>query len=138
MPARPHTTFSITALSAEFAISTRAIRFYEDQGLISPARKGEGEQARRVYGLRERTRIKLILRGKRLGMSLQEIKDLFDLYDADKSERSQLEKFIAILADRQAHLEQQRLDIDASLLEINEVAQNCARLLKKVQHGTAI
>jgi DNA-binding transcriptional MerR regulator len=122
-------TFTISELAEEFDLTPRAIRHYEDEGLIAPHRSGAGASARRSYSTRERVRVMLILRGKRLGMSLQEIKELFDLYDADKTEVSQLEKFIDMLSTRRKILEQQRADIVDALAEINEVATQCTRLL---------
>jgi DNA-binding transcriptional MerR regulator len=122
-------SFTITQLAAEFGMTTRAIRFYEDQGLLAPRRVGSSAAPRRVYGARERVRIRLILRGKRLGMSLAEIKELFDLYDADKTERAQLAKFLQILDARRGILVQQRDDIAATLIEIEDVARECKRLL---------
>jgi DNA-binding transcriptional MerR regulator len=119
-------TFSISDLAQEFALTTRAIRFYEDEGLLAPLRRGQT----RVYGERERTRIKLILRGKRLGLSLSEIRELFDLYAATGSERSQLAKFLPMLADRRAMLLQQREDIDAVLAEIAVLERDCRRRLQ--------
>jgi DNA-binding transcriptional MerR regulator len=118
-------TFSISVLAQEFALTTRAIRFYEDEGLLTPLRRGQT----RVYGERERTRIKLILRGKRLGLSLSEIRELFDLYAATGSERTQLAKFLPMLADRRAMLLQQREDIDAVLAEIAVLERDCRRRL---------
>ncbi len=112
-------------LAQEFALTTRAIRFYEDEGLLSPLRRGQT----RVYGERERTRIKLILRGKRLGLSLSEIRELFDLYAATGSERTQLAKFLPMLAERRAMLLQQREDIDAVLAEIAVLERDCRRRL---------
>jgi DNA-binding transcriptional MerR regulator len=119
-------TWSISDLAQEFALTTRAIRFYEDEGLLAPRRRGTA----RIYGERERTRIKLILRGKRLGLSLSEIGELFDLYEATKSERPQLAKFLQILTDRRAKLNQQREDIDAVLGEIAILERDCRRRLK--------
>ncbi len=121
-------TFTISDLAGEFALTTRAIRFYEDHGLLAPARKG----TRRVYGQRERVRLKLVLRGKRLGMSLTEIAEILDLYDADKSERSQLLKFLEVLERRRALLEQQREDIDVVIQEIDGIMKDCKRRLKSV------
>lgn len=119
-------TFSISDLAQEFALTTRAIRFYEDEGLLSPVRRGQT----RVYGERERTRIKLILRGKRLGLALSEIRELFDIYAATGNERPQLAKFLQMLADRRAMLLQQREDIDAVLIEIGALERDCRRRLK--------
>ncbi len=120
--------YSISALAQEFALTTRAIRFYEDEGLIAPVRRGRV----RMYGERERVRIKLILRGKRLGLSLSEIRELFDLYAATRNERAQLAKFLQMLADRRAMLLQQREDIDAVLARDRRssnatAAAGCAR-----------
>ena len=119
-------TYSISDLAQEFALTTRAIRFYEDEGLLSPVRRGQT----RVYGDRERTRIKLILRGKRLGLALSEIRELFDIYAATGNERPQLAKFLQMLADRRAMLLQQREDIDAVLVEIGALERDCRRRLK--------
>jgi DNA-binding transcriptional MerR regulator len=124
---RGDTTYTISDLAREFALTTRAIRFYEDEGLIEPRRRGQA----RVYGERERTRIKLILRGKRLGLALSEIRELFDLYAATRNERPQLAKFLQILADRRAMLNQQREDIDAVLAEIAIVERDCRRRLRE-------
>jgi DNA-binding transcriptional MerR regulator len=124
---RGGSTWSISDLAQEFALTTRAIRFYEDEGLLSPRRKGTA----RIYGERERTRIKLILRGKRLGLSLSEIGELFDLYEATRSERPQLAKFLQMLSDRRAMLAQQREDIDAVLAEIGALERECRRRLKR-------
>ena len=118
--------YTISALAEEFALTTRAIRFYEDEGLIAPMRHGRV----RMYGERERVRIKLILRGKRLGLSLSEIRELFDLYAATRSEREQLIKFLQMLADRRAMLLQQREDIDAVLGEIGILERDCRRRLR--------
>ena len=123
---RGEPSWSISDLAAEFALTTRAIRFYEDEGLLSPQRRGQA----RIYGERERTRIKLILRGKRLGLALSEIRELFDIYATTGSERPQLVKFLQILADRRAMLHQQREDIDAVLAEIALIERDCRRRLK--------
>ena len=122
----PERLYTISALAQEFALTTRAIRFYEDEGLIAPLRRGRV----RMYGERERVRIKLILRGKRLGLSLSEIRELFDLYAATRNERAQLAKFLQMLADRRAMLLQQREDIDAVLGEIGILERDCRRRLR--------
>jgi len=126
-------THSISELAREFALTTRAIRFYEDCGLIAPERVGNV----RVYGERERVRIKLVLRGKRLGLSLAEIGELLDLYEVAKNERAQLSKFLMLLADRRARLMQQKEDIDATLAEIDGVERECRRRLKEGVAATA-
>ena len=127
-PARRE-TFTITDLADEFALTTRAIRFYEDQGLLSPERRG----TRRIYGQRERTRLKLVLRGKRLGMSLADISGILDLYDVDHNERPQLMKFMEVLAARRVLLEQQREDIDVVLQEIASIERDTRKRLKQTK-----
>ncbi len=124
-------TFTITELADEFALTTRAIRFYEDQGLLAPQRRG----TRRLYTPRERVRLKLILRGKRLGMSLAEIAEILDLYAAGKSERSQLEKLLETLSRRRAIIEQQREDINVVLAEIAALEKDCRKRLKRGAGG---
>jgi DNA-binding transcriptional MerR regulator len=128
MPTRSDpSTYSISDLAKEFALTTRAIRFYEDEGLLSPRRHGRS----RIYAERERVRIKLILRGKRLGLSLSEIRELLDLYEATKSERPQLLKFIEVLAHRRLMLKQQQEDIAVVLAEIESLERQCRRRLKQ-------
>lgn len=127
------TTFTITDLAREFDITTRAIRFYEDQGLLTPRRVGR----KRVYDRRDRTRLKLTLRGKRLGFSLGEIRELFDLFDGNRGEEIQLRRFIRILNERRALLEQQRRDIEAVLREIDNAHSECHRLLAEKFQKTA-
>ena len=107
--------FSISELAREFAITPRAIRFYEDQGLLAPRRAGQ----RRIYTLRERTRLKLTLRGKRLGLTLAEIRELIDMYEPGHDERPQLERFREVLEAHRKQLRQQRADIEAQLAEID-------------------
>jgi DNA-binding transcriptional MerR regulator len=118
-------TFSITELAREFGVTTRTIRHYEEQGLLNPAREGTS----RIFGARDRVRLKLALRGKRLGFSLGEIRELFELYDLAKDEKKQLETFLAKLERRRALLQQQREDIEVMLNEINFFAGQCRRLL---------
>ncbi|HEY3181148.1 MAG TPA: MerR family DNA-binding transcriptional regulator [Casimicrobiaceae bacterium] len=124
-------TYSISDLAREFALTTRAIRFYEDSGLVSPRRNGRA----RIYGERERVRIKLILRGKRLGLALSEIRELLDLYEVARNERAQISKFLALLSDRRARLLQQKDDIDAVLAEIDGIERDCRRRLKDEEAG---
>jgi len=118
------TTYSIAELAREFALTPRAIRYYEDQGLIAPARAG----VQRVYSKRDRIRLKLTLRGKRLGLSLAEIRELIDMYDT-APEATQLERLVEVLAERRARLEQQREDIEAVLTEIDVIEKQCRDLL---------
>jgi DNA-binding transcriptional MerR regulator len=96
--------FSISDLAREFDVTPRAIRFYEDQGLLAPRREGQ----RRIYTPRDRTRLKLTLRGKRLGLSLSEIRELIDMYEPGRDERPQLERFLSVLEAHKATLLQQR------------------------------
>lgn len=125
-PADRDPTYTISELAQEFALTTRAIRFYEDEGMLAPERRGRA----RVYRERERVRLKLILRGKRLGFSLSEIRELLDLYEVGRNERAQLAMFIEMLGERRARLLQQKEDIDAVLAEIDGVARECRRRLK--------
>ena len=106
--------YSIGDLAREFDVTTRAIRFYEDQGLLAPRREGQ----RRIYTLRDRARLKLTLRGKRLGLTLSEIRELIDMYEPGRDERPQLARFLAVLEQHKALLEQQRGDLEAQLSEI--------------------
>jgi DNA-binding transcriptional MerR regulator len=121
-------TYTITELAREFDITPRAIRFYEDQGLLSPKREGAGGRTR-VYTARERTRLKLTLRGKRLGLTLSEIKSLVDMYESPKDSAAQLKRFLVVLAHHRETLEQQREDIDVTLAEIAAHEQACLRML---------
>lgn len=121
-------TYTITELAREFDITARAIRFYEDRGLLSPLREGAGGRTR-VYSARERTRLKLTLRGKRLGLTLSEIKDLVDMYESPKDSAAQLQRFMKVLADHRENLEQQREDIVVTLAEIATHEAECRRML---------
>lgn len=127
-------TYSIGELAREFEITPRTIRFYEDQGLLSPRRVGAGAR-QRSYSHRDRTRLKLTLRGKRLGLALSEIKQLVDLYDADNGSRQQLEAFIEVLAEHRRLLERQREDIEITLAEIDQHEQRCRALLAAGRPG---
>ncbi len=118
-------SFTITELAAEFDITPRAIRFYEDMGLLTPARAGRN----RVYTQRDRTRLKLTLRGKRLGLSLLEIKQLVDMYESPSDTAQQLQAFLAVLAQHRVLLEQQREDLDITLTEITQHEARCRSLL---------
>ncbi|PHV09231.1 MerR family transcriptional regulator [Rugamonas rubra] len=127
-------TYTITELSREFDITARAIRFYEDQGLLSPSREGAGGR-NRVYTPRDRTRLKLTLRGKRLGLSLSEIKSLVDMYESPKDTSAQMNRFLGVLAQHRETLEQQREDIEMSLSEITAHEDECRRLLAAIANG---
>lgn len=118
-------TFSISDLAREFDITPRTIRFWEDQGLLFPHREGQT----RVFSRRDRTRLKLALRGKRLGLSLARIKEMIEMYDAARDETPQLLKFLDVLAERRTAYERQREDIEAVLAEIGDFEQVCRELL---------
>ncbi len=126
-------TYTITELAREFDITPRAIRFYEDQGLLKPARSGRT----RIYTRADRTRLKLTLRGKRLGLSLAEIKEMIDMYGGVRNYAPQLQRFLAALAVRRAALEQQREDIEAVLGEIAMLEKQCNDLLGDNAEGAA-
>ncbi|WP_298445297.1 MerR family DNA-binding transcriptional regulator [uncultured Ferrimonas sp.] len=121
------TTYSISDLSKEFDITTRSIRFYEDQGLLKPRRRGQT----RIYNLQDRVRLKLILRGKRLGFSLAETGRLFDLYDADRSSRTQLHTMLQLVEEKKADLQQQMDDIRIIMMELNSAETQCLEALKQ-------
>ena len=114
MSEKERSEYSIGELAREFDVTPRAIRFYEDQGLLAPKRSGQ----RRIYAARDRTRLKLTLRGKRLGLTLSEVRELLDMYEPGRDERPQLERFLAVLENHKSSLEQQRADIEAQLSEI--------------------
>lgn len=124
--------YSISELAREFDVTPRAIRFYEAEGLLSPARQGQ----RRIYTPRDRTRLKLTLRGKRLGLTLSEIREIVDMYDTGRDERPQLEKFLAVLEAHKRQLMQQREDIEAQLSEIALFEKRCRKRLAE-QKGAA-
>ena len=126
-------TFSIAELAAEFDVTPRAIRFYEDTGLLEPARAGR----QRVYSQRDRTRLKLTLRGKRLGLSLSEILQLVRMYDSAADTAPQLEAFMAVLQSHRGQLEQQLDDIRVMLAEIGQHEQRCSRLLAGIAKRVA-
>jgi DNA-binding transcriptional MerR regulator len=120
-------TYSISELAREFDVTPRAIRFYEDQGLLAPARAGQT----RVYSKRDYVRLKLTLRGKRLGFSLSEVGEMIDMYDRAKDEKKQLAAFVALLADKRTQLLHQRAEIDEMLAEINAFEAQSRKILGK-------
>ena len=122
-------TFSISDLAAEFALTTRAIRFYEDCGLLAPQRHGRN----RVYSARDRTRLKLTLRGKRLGLTLAEVRELVDMYESPRDTAPQLKKFLVVLAAHREQLEQQLADLHATLDEVRSHEREARRLLAEGQ-----
>jgi len=115
------TAYSISDLAQEFNLTTRAIRFYEDEGLLQPGRSGR----RRVYSARDRVRLKLILRGKRLGFSLSDVRAIIEMYDLDAGETGQLRYFLNQIQERREALKQQRRDIDLTLRELDEIESQC-------------
>jgi len=117
-------TFKISQLAKEFDVTTRSIRFYEDMGLIHPTRQGKV----RVYQRRDKTRLKLILRGKRLGLSLAEIGELLELYDTNHSD-VQLKKMLVIIDEKQAQLQRQLNDISEVMAELEKARQRCQQAL---------
>lgn len=110
----PATTFTISELAKEFDLTTRAIRFYEDLGLLAPTRVG----LQRVYSARDHTRLTLTLRAKRLGLSLTEAKDILDMYDSPRDTTAQLEKFLVVLGNHRTQLEAQLAELQANLQEV--------------------
>jgi DNA-binding transcriptional MerR regulator len=123
--------YTIGELAQEFDVTPRTIRFYEDQGLLAPRRDG----TRRIYSKRDQVRLKLVLRGKRLGFSLAEVRDMLELYDSAPDERAQLEKFVAALSARRAQLERQREEIDEVLGEIRGFERQSRKLLNAARGG---
>jgi DNA-binding transcriptional MerR regulator len=124
--------YTISDLAKEFDLTTRAIRFYEDMGLLSPKREGVGGRSR-VYTARDRTRLKLTLRAKRLGLSLTEAKDIIDLYDSPRDTGVQLEKFLSVLATHRRELEEQMTDLQANLEEVKTHEKEAKGLLAKLR-----
>jgi DNA-binding transcriptional MerR regulator len=122
---------SIGDLAAEFEVSPRAIRFYEDQGLLSPRRVGNN----RVYTARDRARLKLILRGKRLGFALSDIKELLDLYDVDETRATQLRATLQKARERIAELEQQLGEITVTLQELRDVEAALVEMLRQKEQA---
>jgi DNA-binding transcriptional MerR regulator len=123
-------TYTIGDLAREFDLTTRAIRFYEDLGLLEPERSGPGGRSR-VYSGRDRTRLKLTLRAKRLGLSLTEAKDIIDMYDSPRDTGAQLNKFLDVLAAHRKQIEEQMADLQSNLDEIKEHQREARLLLKK-------
>lgn len=127
-------TYTISDLAREFDLTTRAIRFYEDMGLLQPQREGPGGR-NRVYSARDRTRLKLTLRAKRLGLSLTEARDIIDTYDSPRDTGPQLRKFLTVLAGHRRQLEEQMADLVANLEEIKVHEKEARALLDKVEKG---
>ena len=124
-------TYTISDLAREFDLTTRAIRFYEDMGLLQPQREGPGGR-NRVYSARDRTRLKLTLRAKRLGLSLTEAKDIIQMYDSPRDTGPQLHKFLSILAEHKRQIEDQLADLTANLEEVKVHEKEARALLAKL------
>lgn len=127
-------SYSMTQLVREFDLTSRAIRYYEQEGLISPTRRGRT----RVFSLRDRTRLRLIQRGRRLGFSIAEIREILDLYEGREGEKGQLVHFVRKIRERRASLECQRRDIEAILEELDRLESACLDQLEtatRVAHG---
>ena len=122
-------TFTIGELAREFDLTTRAIRFYEDMGLLAPERAGQ----QRVYTARDRARLTLTLRAKRLGLKLNEAKEILDMYDSPRDTVPQLEKFLGVLGAHRAQLEAQLAELQANLAEVREHEKKGRATLAKAQ-----
>lgn len=120
-------TYSISDLARELDITTRAIRFYEEQGLLSPERRGQ----ERIYSPRDKVSLKLILRGKRIGFSLAECRELIQLYDPSNGNTKQLNSMLAKISERREQLEQQLLDIEQMKLELDTAEERCVQALEQ-------
>ncbi|MGK2915120.1 MAG: MerR family transcriptional regulator [Porticoccaceae bacterium] len=134
MPAQQN-TYGISELAQEFGVTPRTIRHYEDIGLLSPGRKGQT----RLYSAADRTKLKLILRGKRLGLSLQESQEIIDMYDPKQGSVSQLQRFLATINRQRSRLERQLEDIQTMMKDLDEAEQGCLRALQpktRPQRGT--
>ena len=122
-------TYSISDLARQFEVTTRTIRFYEDKGLLNPARRG----TRRIYSQRDLVRLRLVLRGKRLGFTLDEIADIMDMYDTDTGEAGQLRYMLGRLSERRQVLLQQQRDLEQTLDELDQIEAQCRRQLGAMQ-----
>lgn len=125
-------TYSISDLAKEFDLTTRAIRFYEDMGLLQPERTGAAGR-NRVYSARDRTRLRLTLRAKRLGLSLTEAKEIIDLYDSPRDTGVQLRKFLDVLVVHRKQLEEQLAELKANLEEVQDQETDARALLQKLE-----
>lgn len=121
MPKSKDETWTISEVAEEFDVTLRTIRFYEDRGLISPERRGTV----RIFHPRDRVRLALVLRGKRLGFSLEQIAHIVDMYDAEPGEAGQLRYLLTQIEDRRSELELRRRDIDETLAELEQVERRC-------------
>ena len=121
-------TYSISELAGEFAITTRTIRFYEEKGYLSPRREG----TRRIYTPSDRTSLRLILRGKRLGLTLEETADMINMYGSPRGNQKQLEKFIVRISEKRAELERKKQDLEVMMSDLQRVEEKCSVALAEV------
>ena len=126
--------YGVTELGRELGVTARALRFYEDKGLIAPRRAGKN----RIYTQRDRARMILILRGKQLGFSLREIKEYLDLYDVDPTHRAQIRRLMEAVRRRRARLEAQRQALEQTLLELRDIEAQATAALARLERGTRI
>ena len=124
-------TYSISELAHEFDVTPRTIRYYEDEGLLTPLREGQT----RIYNYRDKIRFKLILCGKRVGFSLAEIRELFEMYDTDRSSNTQLHSMIQLIEEKRGALLQQLEDIQMVMTELEAAEQRCVNSLNSLKSG---
>ena len=128
------TTYTISDLASEFNVTTRTIRFYEEKGFLKPEREG----TRRIYSPSDRTRLRLILRGKRLGLSLNESAEIVLMYSSDRNNRRQLEKLVARIRDKRAELKNQQQDLEFMLLDLRNAEDKCLTALAEMTTGKSV
>ena len=129
----PETSYTISQLASEFSITTRTIRFYEEKGLLQPERKGQ----QRLYSSADRVRLTLILRGKRIGLSLQESQDIIEMYDPERGNVEQLQRLLGNVEHRKLQLQEQLQDLQHMLAEMEEIQDRCQQALKQAQKEEA-
>ena len=123
-------TYTVGELAAELGVTTRTLRFYEEAGIVTPARTGSGSA--RAYGARDRARLVLALRGKRFGMSLAEIREIVDMYDAEPGEEGQIRRLLASLEGVRSDLAARREELDRTLAEVDDVTRRCLARLEEI------
>ena len=130
MSAAKSTTYTISDLAKEFEVTPRALRLYEESGLLEPQRDGQ----QRIYSERDRVRLRLIIRGKRIGCSLAEVKELFDMYDSSPGETGQIKRLLEKLDERRQALELQRSELALSLADIEQIEQRALETLRELEN----
>jgi len=125
--------YSISELATEFDITTRSIRFYEEKGLLQPTRNGQA----RIYSAADRTKLRLILRGKRLGLSLEESRDIIEMYDPQRDNSPQLQRLIDKIREKREMLQRQLRDIETLLLDLDDAEARCVDALQTIKTPTA-